>query len=133
MKRVKLADQVKSLTEDLERKRAECSKLREQVTIAETEEKRTKAQFGDLKERLFNAETDNQRLRGYIARVQEDDTVREELVATGDPAGEQRLVPKRKSILFEAPDNYGRPGVDHHNLRGYDADRVHPKRHWVTY
>ena len=36
-------------------------------------------QFADLKQRLLAAEQSNQFMRGYLARVQEDDTVREML------------------------------------------------------
>src|SRR5258708_40257631 len=60
-------------------------------------------QFGDLKKRLYDSELENQRLRGYVQRVQEDDTVREELVVTGDPDGERAMVPKRKSTVFFPP------------------------------
>ena len=36
--------------------------------------------IADLKERLANANRSGQFMRGYIARIQEDDVVREELV-----------------------------------------------------
>lgn len=56
--------------------------------------------LAEVKERLAFAEAELQRMAGYIQRVQEDDIVREELVAVGDPAGEQQLVPKRKPTPF---------------------------------
>jgi len=105
-----------------------------QRDAARGEVKEVHKQFADLKERLSNAEMENQRLRGYIARVQEDDTVREELVATGDPDGEQRMVPKRKPTLFVEPNQYGTFGSDSGNtyLDRIRDDRAKPK-HWITY
>lgn len=95
--------------------------------------KESRAHFADLKERLSNSEMENQRLRGYIARVQEDDTVREELLTVGDPTGEQHMVPKRKPTVFEQPNNYSTPrnetSFDHYTDR---ANRAKP-RHWITY
>ena len=87
----------------------------------------------DLKERLANAESENQRMRGYLARVQEDDIVREELIAVGDPSGETRLVPKRKPTVFHQPSSYRDQGCDS-AMMAYDrgATRAAPK-HWVTY
>lgn len=103
---------------------------------AEEEVKRVRAQFDDLKQRLVQAEADNQRMRGYIDRVQEDDVAREDLVAVGDPAGEQQLVPKRRPKHFSEPNAYLQVAhadscsigfTDHHA-------RERPKpRHWVTY
>lgn len=61
-----------------------------------------KAQFSDLKVRIVNAENENQRMRGYIARVHEDDVVREELVTTGTE-DQVRLTPKRKVTVFGEP------------------------------
>lgn len=88
----------------------------------------------DLKERLAVAEAENERMRGYISRVQEDDIVREELVGTGDPNGEQILVPKRKHDKFSSPDSYN--PMAGHTVMGYDDGfgRNRPKpKHWVTY
>lgn len=86
-------------------------------------------QFADLKERLHNSEMENQRLRGYVERVQEDDVVREELVQTGDPNGEQRLVSKRKLTTFRCdPTPVG--WIGSHDEYG----RERPKsKHWVNY
>lgn len=100
-------------------------------------EKQTRAEIDDLKVRLANAESECQRMRGYIDRVQEDDVVREDLIATGDPAGEQRLVPKRRPTTFCARSEYSKSGLDIGDDTGVyspyrDRDRPKPK-HWVTY
>jgi hypothetical protein len=103
---------------------------------AEKDAKEVRQQFADLKERLANAESANQYMRGYIARLQEDDVVREDLVATGDPDGEQVMRPKRKHTSFMRPEDYR--SFEDRNLMGYveqirhDRDRPKPK-HWVTY
>lgn len=60
----------------------------------------SRADFLEIKQRLLAAELANERLRGYLARVQEDDIVREELVTIGEPDGEQQLKPKRKHTAF---------------------------------
>lgn len=82
----------------------------------------------DLKERLAVSEAECQRMRGYIARVQEDDVVREELVKTGDADGECQLVPKRKPTSFTSADPYQMPG----HVMGY-RPQAPKRRHWVTY
>jgi hypothetical protein len=120
---------------------AEIVKLRDELgaeyrgrVAAEAREKETRAQFADLKERLANAEADTQRMRGYIARVQEDDVVREELITIGEPDGEQQKVPKRKPTSFHTPAPYS-------HSRNFEAgyacntasDRDRRPRHWVTY
>lgn len=102
-------------------------------------EKQHRAETDDLKERLAVAEAENARMRGYIARVQEDDVVREDLVPVGDPAGEQQLVPKRKPATFGAANPYF---IDRSVSEGWRGDaggamsscRDRPKpKHWVTY
>lgn len=92
-------------------------------------------EMDDLKERLASSEAENQRMRGYIARVQEDDVVREELVPTGDPAGEQRLVPKRQPTEFFAPSPYQQREEAGRGYGGHmmAAERREKPRHWVTY
>jgi hypothetical protein len=90
----------------------------------------------ELKERLSLSEAENQRMRGYLARVQEDDVVREELVTVGEPDGEARLVSKRKPTVFHEPNGYredGRAGCNTMAM-AYDRDLSRPARkHWVTY
>lgn len=83
----------------------------------------------DLKERLANSEAENQRMRGYISRVQEDDTVREELIAIGDPLGEQQLVPKRKRTEFPSPNQYTDFNAGGDRFYGNKTNN----KHWVTY
>lgn len=109
--------------------------FRRALTSAEGELKTARAEHNNLKERLVNAEAENQRMRGYIARVQEDDTVREELIAVGDPAGEQQLVPKRKPTVFNQPHGYSEftaQGGDA-AFSGYSRRDPPKPRHWVTY
>ena len=107
--------------------------VRRELREAQEREKTTRAQFDDLKQRLQQAETDNQFLRGYLARVQEDDHVREELVAIGDPAGEQQLVPKRKSVRFERPDDFSNLLARDEGYFGSSESRSKSRRHWITY
>ena len=100
----------------------------------EGEIKAVRSQFNDLKERLSNSEMENQRLCGYIQRVQEDDVVREPLVLTGDPNGEQRHVPKRKSKVFESPYNYRQsPFESRFPFIGHEDPEERRPKHWVTY
>lgn len=93
----------------------------------------SRGDFADLKQRLLAAELANEHLRGYLARVREDDTVREELLTVGDPEGGQQLVPKRKSEPFPTPDHFNNPKEN----RGYDEygslRTPKPPRHWVSY
>jgi hypothetical protein len=111
-----------------------CNELSRSRDAAHKDLEQTRKQFDDLKSRLYDAEMENQRLRGYVQRVQEDDTVREELVATGDPNGEQTMVPKRKSTVFFPPHpttNFA-DVADSSTYSGYSRDRPKPK-HWVNY
>lgn len=89
----------------------------------------------DLKERLANAEASNEFMRGYLARVQEDDTVREDLITVGDPEGESTLTPKRKGTAFLRPNDYREDrdrvsGIMGSSERWRDPPR---RKHWVTY
>lgn len=94
-----------------------------------------RVKLDEIKERLAFALAQNQRMSGYLERVQEDDVVREELVTTGSPEGEQRLVPKRKPTIF-APQMYH--AVSHNLAHGEvsfacSGREKNPPRHWVTY
>jgi seryl-tRNA synthetase len=112
------------------------SALREQrseLAAMAAANKETSAQFDDLKERLANSETECTRMRGYIARVQEDDVVREELVATGDPGGEQRLVPKRQHATFPPRSAYSDLSPQAGGTIYHHRNDRPPPRHWVTY
>lgn len=132
-----LQGELKEVTQRSDEWRKKCDEERTARYAAKQEIKEVRQQFADLKERLANAESSNQYMRGYIARLQEDDVVREELVTTGDPDGEQIMRPKRKHAQFERPSDYreifqnsGATG----SLEKYrtDSDRPKPK-HWVTY
>lgn len=106
---------------------------RDAKTAAVKQRDETRAQFDDLKKRLHESEMENQRLRGYIQRVQEDDVVREDLVAVGDPDGEMRQVPKRKSTVFAQPVQYTDFDPGFVGYSGYhNRDRPKPK-HWIEY
>jgi hypothetical protein len=129
-----LESQLRGEKERADRLHKEILHERECKAIAEKSAKEALQHFGDLKQRLNAAEMENQRLRGYLARVQEDDVVREELVATGDPDGERTMVPKRKPTIFERPRDY----TDFHerNTMGmtYSGSRDRPKpKHWINY
>lgn len=93
------------------------------------------AQFEDLKKRLHAAETANQFMRGYLARVQEDDVVREDLLTVGDPDGEQHMVPKRKPTEFKRPEDFTRQqSPDEYGLSYHERqNRKGNGRHWITY
>lgn len=91
-------------------------------------------QIADLKERLTNAETENQRMRGYIQRVQEDDVVREELITTGDPQGEQVMIPKRRPTTFNEPHPMsGMGAIDDRFHNGYRDEPRRKPLHWIRY
>lgn len=105
---------------------------RTRAAAADKALKEAREHFSDLKVRLSNSEMENQRLRGYLARVQEDDTVREELLTVGAPDGEQRMVPKRKSTVFERPNDCAdQRSFSERLYRGDDEGRK--PRHWITY
>jgi hypothetical protein len=113
--------------------RARMYSAEHEMRAAQEREKATRAQFDDLKERLAFLETENARLNGYLERVREDDTVREELVTVGEPGGEQHLVPKRKHApprqYVQAPTMVMGDGDG-----AYTNHRRQQKpRHWVTY
>lgn len=107
--------------------------VKRQALVDELQKKldSSRADFADLKQRLHAADIDNQFMRGYLARVQEDDAVREDLVTIGEPDGEQRMVPKRKHTTFTRPSDFTEPQRTH-DL--YDSVRHKMKpRHWITY
>lgn len=134
--RAELEKALATAEERLELTRRSLAAKSDQLDQSITRETSTRAQFEDLKSRLATSESDNQRMRGYIARVQEDDVVREELVSIGEPGGEQKLVPKRKTTVFGEPYPYmvdAARGDDSIGMTHYrDANRPRP-RHWVAY
>jgi hypothetical protein len=129
-----LEEQVAALKSRIEELIVERDVSRTKYYAAEKSEEETRAQFADLKERLETAEQLNSEMRGYLKRVQEDDAVREELVAVGDPNGEQQLVPKRKSTPFMAPTPYSQFGGEDTAMAytRFRGEKPRP-RHWVTY
>lgn len=142
MARVTLAiaqHQIAVLKEEVsaECKRADANAdgIREWKKIAEEREKsltEARKQFDDLKQRLHAADTANQFMRGYLARLQEDDVVREELVETGDPDGERQMVPKRKHTPFPRPTDFTTFEGDARTMGYVERERRKPK-HWITY
>lgn len=129
-----LQERITALDEENKRKTARCDELYAATQKLGASEKEARAQFADLKRRLYAAETSNQFMRGYLARVQEDDVVREELVATGEPGGDQQMVPKRKPAQFLRPDDFTSPQED--RFSGYAQtyeERRRRARHWITY
>lgn len=119
--------------EQLARERREIGEERDRALRSE---KQTHEQFAELKERLALSEAEVHRMQGYIARVQEDDVVREPLVKIGDPEGEQQYVPVRKSRLFPMQHyEHPHPAEDFSRRFGYgEAPQAPPRpRHWVTY
>jgi hypothetical protein len=112
------------------------TKQRAEINEQQKWRKEAEKEIADLKERLVTAESANQMMRGYIARVQEDDVVREELVAVGDPTGEQSLMPKRKPRMFTEPSPFMSSQGDEmatmsRYAHGY-GERPRPK-HWIRY
>jgi len=100
--------------------------------------KTAREKLDDLKVRLSAAESSNQEMRGYLKRVHEDDRVREELIATGEPGGEQHLVPKRKPAEFPRPSDFSAPKPKHggdgvHEYYGHHPSERRPPRHWIVY
>lgn len=114
--------------------RIELTKFRGLAAEREKQVASIREQFDDLKVRLQAAEIANQFMRGYLSRVQEDDVVREELITTGDPDGEQRMIPKRKPTGFPRPDDFAEPRRPT-DMGGYVSyeDRNRKAKHWITY
>ena len=100
---------------------------RDERDAALKEVKEVREQFADIKRRLLEAETETARLRGYLARVHEDDIVRDGLVEIEDAQG-KRLVPKRPP-----PMNAG--AVEHYeqfnSSVGYGSNKK--QTHWTNY
>lgn len=112
---------------------AERNALRADIKGANEKITQAAVDIADLKKRLHAAETSNQFMRGYLSRVQEDDTVREELVTIGEPGGEQQMVPKRKPTTFERPSDFTEPQDRQSGLYHEYGRERRPARHWITY
>lgn len=138
-----LKDQLKQTQELLQRETASNAELHQRAVLAEQERAAAKVhaddiseKFTDLKKRIVAAEQANQYLRGYIARVQEDDVVREELLTVGEPDGEQRMVPKRKLTTFERPEDFMEPKPSRNDIYsgGYHERNIRKKPvHFISY
>lgn len=132
---------IKAMQAEIDKLKASYDESRNQLhranaLVKERENQRdgTAAQVEDLKVRLATAEFENQRMRGYIQRVQEDDTVREELLTVGDPEGEKHMVPKRKSTSFDAPSQFSNTGeIDDRYLYRNDGEPRRKAKNWITY
>lgn len=91
-------------------------------------EKETRAQFADLKQRLVHAENELQRLNGYMARVHEDDIVRDGLVEIEDSRG-KRMVPKRPR-----PQEYQSAPIGYDMSQQFGGNYEERRQtHWTSY
>jgi chromosome segregation ATPase len=130
VKRVTISElqtEIKKVTSQADESSADARRWRAAVNEREKEIAAVREQFADLKKRLHDAEVENARLNGYLARVREDDAVREELVTVGEPGGEQRLVPKRRYEPLASP-----PEPIEFLRDQYGRSREKPK-HWIEY
>lgn len=100
---------------------------------AEADAKAARTQFDDLKKKLYDAEIEISNLRGFIARVREDDAVRDPLVEVDDQLGKRQVT---KRFPSNTPISYT---MQHHDkfvsgsMNGlYGQDREKPK-HWTSY
>ncbi len=96
---------------------------------AEERECKIREQFGDLKLKLLDSEREVSNLRGYLARVHEDDIVRDGMIEIEDANG-KRMIPKRPPPLqsYSPPmtEQYGRPA-------GLYAGMELARKHWTDY
>jgi predicted nucleic acid-binding Zn-ribbon protein len=132
-KHLTIADLTKELeTAKTERARWEKSwgEERQKRSDAENSLAESRTHFADLKERLSNAEAETARLRGYLARVHEDDVVRDGMVEIEDERG-KRQVPKRPPPL-ESVGTYSM--VESIGSTSYDSyGRPKKRTHWTSY
>ena len=114
-----------SYTAALDRLRSE----RERRDTAEAQVKETREQFGDLKERLLNAEAALSRLNGYLARVHEDDVVRDGMIEIEDDRG-KRMVPRRPPPMRAVHYHEG-PAMGNSAFANDYSGK--PRTHWTDY
>lgn len=125
---------LKAALEVIEHQEKDCSDAKEQARNEysrrlKAEERSLSAEknFVDLKERLFNAETELSRLRGYLARVHEDDVVRDGMVEIENSNG-KRQVPRRQppftNSAYRDDAGIGLSSLYHNNEK---------RTHWTSY
>jgi hypothetical protein len=98
------------------------------ATASDESLKESRSHFADLKERLLNAETETARLRGYLARVHEDDIVRDGLVEIEDGQG-KRSIPRRPPPLEAV--RYSSPAISTDQFDNYGSRKK--RTHWTSY
>ena len=125
------AAKVIELTADVEEARSLVRQQSQRASAAEAEVKTTREQFADLKKRLFNAEAELARLNGYLARVHEDDVVRDGLVEIDDDRG-KRMVPKRPKPLRTVGQSAGSSIQGWDFASSYQSDG-RKRTHWTDY
>ena len=130
---LELRDEVKSLAADNKRLDDAMLAAREARDGARKEAATYRERNEELKDRLVRAELNVQWLRGYVARVREDDVANEELVPTGNE-DDRTPVPKRK---FEPlpPDHHdgARGGADSMYVSRSSGEPRLKRKHWVNY
>lgn len=131
--RKQLEARLENMAKDVAQARECAAAAKQRADLAERELKQNRKEIDDLKTRLQTSEAVNQRLRGYLDRVQEDDVVREELVLTGDPQGEQQLVSKRKHTRFAEQSEWTEFRDRDSSLYSYHDRQKAVRKHWVTY
>ena len=122
-----LQDDIHSLNLRLHEKEDQKEKTRVERDKALQSEKKTREQFDDLKQRILSLETDNARLNGYVARVHEDDIVRDGMIEIEDQNG-KRLVPKRPKPLVPSYTEVYNAAYD--GVLPYGNEK---KTHWTSY
>jgi hypothetical protein len=140
--KLRLETQARELLERSNTIGSQRQEIREQTALRQQTEaaaKETELQFAELKQHIAVLQTANAEMVGYIARAQEDDIAREELLTTGDPDGETVLVPKRKHRVFSLTSFSHLTAQSRDEFTGgiyQSTDGASGRRrtkHWVTY
>lgn len=97
--------------------------------VAERSAKEAREQFDDLKRRLLESETELARLRGYLARVREDDAVREGYMEIDGPQG-KITAPKRPDKSWERRPE---PSLFDQQMNSHFTGDRREKKHWISY
>lgn len=129
LSRQELQNDLAAANKHREQDRAEIDKLNGDVRRANNHAAEIEKNFADLKERLQRAETELADLRGYVRRVQEDDTVNDGFFAiTGEDRTTQYL-PKR--LVQHAPQGVAGDSDLYSDLANFT--RQQKKKHWTSY